>query len=290
VPPVLPQQQSSRKNPDDDREVFRSAGSIVLSWAWLLVAVIALIDLAVQGRDHPAVLTALAIIAISAVVYGCAWRPRIVADSSGITVVNPLRDHQVPWAAVSNVDVVNAVRVHTTPEPGAASGKIIYSWAVQSSPSSARRAARRAGLAGQRPRLTRPRSGRVYPPPGATAGYGQIPEPAKEALDRTSAEFTAGRLAERAQHARARATKAQAEAVRQASPEPAGAETAGAETAGAAPAGAEPLDAGPAAAGPAGAVADTAIDASERPVTRWAWGPIAIMVVPIAILIIVAFA
>jgi hypothetical protein len=290
VPPVLPQQQSSRKNPDDDREVFRSAGSIVLSWAWLLVAVIALIDLAVQGRDHPAVLTALAIIAISAVVYGCAWRPRIVADSSGITVVNPLRDHQVPWAAVSNVDVVNAVRVHTTPEPGAASGKIIYSWAVQSSPSSARRAARRAGLGGQRPRLTRPRSGRVYPPPGATAGYGQIPEPAKEALDRTSAEFTAGRLAERAQHARARATKAQAEAVRQASPEPAGAETAGAETAGAAPAGAEPLDAGPAAAGPAGAVADTAIDASERPVTRWAWGPIAIMVVPIAILIIVAFA
>lgn len=291
---MLPQQQSSRKNLDDDREVFRSAGSIVLSWAWLLVAVIALIDLAVQGRDHPAVVTALAIIAISAVVYGCAWRPRIVADSSGITVVNPLRDHQVPWAAVSNVDVVNAVRVHTA--PGATSGKIIYSWAVQSSPSSARRAARRAGLAGQRPRLTRPRYGRVYPPAGATPGYGQIPEPAKDALDRTSAEFTAGRLAERAQHARqARAMKAQTEAVHQASPEPASAESASA-----APASTEPLDAGPAGAGragaglagagPAGAVADTAADAGERPVARWAWGPIAIMVVPIVILIIVAFA
>jgi hypothetical protein len=293
VPPVLPQQQSSRKNPDDDREVFRSAGSMVLSWAWLLVAVIALIDLAVQGRDHAAVLTALAIIAISAVVYGCAWRPRIVADSSGITVVNPLRDHQVPWAAVSNVDVVNAVRVHTTPGPGASSGKIIHSWAVQSSPSSARRAARRAGLAGQRPRLTRPRAGRVYPPPGATAGYGQIPEPAKDALDRTSAEFTAGRLAERAQHAQharqARATKAQAEAVHQVSPEPATAESAGAAPASAAPASAEPLDAAPAGAGPGGA-ADTATGAVERPVARWAWGPIAIMVVPIAILIIVAFA
>jgi len=72
VPPVLPQQQSSRKSPDNDREVFRSAGSIVLSWAWLVVAVIALIDLAVQGRDHAAVVTALVIIAISAVVYGCA--------------------------------------------------------------------------------------------------------------------------------------------------------------------------------------------------------------------------
>jgi hypothetical protein len=128
----------------------------------------------------------------------------------------------------------------------------------------------------------------VYPPPGSTPGYGQIPEPAKDALDRTSAEFTAGRLAERAQHARqARATKAQAEAVHQASPEPANAESAGATTASA-----EPLDAGPAGAGtgPAGTVADTATGAGERAVARWAWGPIAIMVVPIAILIIVAFA
>jgi hypothetical protein len=32
-------------------------------------------------------------------------------------------------------------------------------------------------------------------------GYGDIPEPARDALERSSAEFTAGRLAERAQHA-----------------------------------------------------------------------------------------
>ena len=78
--------------------------------------------------------------------------------------------------------------------------------------------------------------------------------------------------------------KAQAEAVHQPSPEPASAESAAA-----APAGAEPLDPGPAGAGPAGAVADTATGAGERPVAHWAWGPIAIMVVPIVILIIVAF-
>ncbi len=200
---MLPQQESSRKDPDSDREVFRSAGSIVLSWAWLLVAVITLIDLAVQGRDHAAAVTAVLILAISAVVYGCAWRPRIVADSTGITVANPLRDHRVPWGAVTNVDVVNSVRVHCTPAPGAATGKILYSWAVQASPSSARRAARRAGLSGQRPRLTRSRYSRMEPPPGASPGYAQIPGPARDVLDRTSAEFTAGRLAERAQHARA---------------------------------------------------------------------------------------
>ncbi len=249
---MLPQQQSSRKDPDSDREVFRSAGSIVLSWAWLIVAVITLIDLAVQGRDHAALVTAVLIVAITAVVYGCAWRPRIIADSTGITVANPLRDHRVPWSAVSNVDVVNAVRVHCTPAPGSASGRILYSWAVQASPSSARRAARRAGLSGQRPRLTRPRYSRANPPPGATPGYGQIPEPARDALDRTSAEFTAGRLAERAQHARqARALSARAAEEQQAPAEPA------------------------------------ATELAEQPEAHWAWGPIAVMLVPIAILILV---
>ena len=120
APSVLPQQQSSRKDPDSEREVFRSAGSIVLSWAWLVVAVITLIDLAVQGRDHDAAITAALIVAISAVVYGCAWRPCIVADDAAVTVVNPLRDHRVPWAAVANVDVVHSVRVHCTPAPGSA--------------------------------------------------------------------------------------------------------------------------------------------------------------------------
>ena len=253
---MLPQQQSSRKDPDSDREVFRSAGSIVLSWAWLVVAVITLVDLAIQGRDHAAAVTAALVVAISAVVYGCAWRPCIVADLTGITVANPLRDYRVPWAAVANVDVVHSVRVHCTPAPGSAKEKIIYSWAVQSSPSSARRAARRAGLMGQRPRLTRPpRSARSGPPPGATPGYGQLPEPARDALDRTSAEFTAGRLAERAQHARqAIATKALAnadDADLQSLAEPAGAP-------------------------------------AEQPVVTWAWAPILAMLASLALLIIVS--
>jgi hypothetical protein len=256
VPSVLPQQQSSRKDPDSEREVFRSAGSIVLSWAWLVVALITLIDLAVQGRDHDAAITAALIVAISAVVYACAWRPCIVADAAGITVANPLRDHRVPWAAVENVDVVHTVRVQCTPAPGSSKGQIINSWAVQSSPSSARKAARRAGLTGQRPRLTRPsRYARTGPPPGAMPGYGQIPEPARDALDRTSAEFTAGRLNERAQHARqAVAAKALANA-----------DNADQQT-----------------------PAEPAAAAMEQPVATWAWVPIVAMLASIALLIIVS--
>ena len=127
---MLSQQASSRKDPDSEREVFRGAGSAVLSWAWFVVAVIILVDLAVQGRDHAAVVTAVFVLGITGVVYACAWRPKIVADSGGITVMNPVRDYQVPWTAVSKVDVVNAVRVHCEPAPGAARGKVLYSWAV----------------------------------------------------------------------------------------------------------------------------------------------------------------
>ena len=206
---MLSQQASSRKDPDSEREVFRSAGSSVLSWAWFVVAAIVLVDLAVQGRDHAAVVTAVLVLAITGVVYACAWRPKIVAESSGISIVNPVRDHQVPWTAVSKVDVVNAVRVHCEPAPGAARGKVIYSWAVQSSPRSTRKAAlRREAHDRPRPRLTpRPRSFQSSPG-GVPRGYGELPEPAKEALERSSADFTAGRLAERAQHARGAAARA----------------------------------------------------------------------------------
>jgi Bacterial PH domain len=206
---VLSQQASSRKDPDSEREVFRSPGSAILSWAWFVVAVIILIDLAVQGRDHAAVVTAVLVLAITGVVYACAWRPKIVADSSGIAVINPVRDHQVPWAAVSKVDVVNAVRVHCESTPGGARGKVLYSWAVQSSPRSTRKAAlRREAHSQPRPRLT-PRPRVLQPPPSTTPrGYGELPDSAKDAMERSTADFTAGRLAERAQHARQAAARA----------------------------------------------------------------------------------
>ncbi len=306
---MLSQQPSSRNDPDSEREVFRSAGSAILSWAWFVVALIVLVDLAVQGRDHAALVTAVLVLAITGVVYSCAWRPKIVADTSGITVINPVRDHRVPWAAITNVDVVNAVRVHCAPVAGAAGGKILYSWAVQSSPRSARKAALRREVHSQpRMRLTpRPRS--LRPPPGTgPRGYGEIPEPARDALERSSAEFTAGRLAERAQHAQ--------QAARKAARPPAGARPDDAGLLGA-PAGdgataVPPADGlatgnGPAPAdgpltglgvaagtgsqigaqngGPAAATVGP--PAHVTPVARWAWLSIAAMTVPLLVLILV---
>jgi hypothetical protein len=195
-----------------------------------------------------------------------------------------LRDHRVPWAAVANVDVVNSVRVHCAPTPGSVAGKILYSWAVQASPSSARRASRRAGLSGQRPRLTRPRGVPAGPPAGTVPRYGQLPEPAKDALNRTSAEFTAGRLAERAQHARqACAVRAQQAADPQLVTDPQVTDPQLVTD----PQEADPREADPREAVDPQKVAVGQAAAGERPVVRWAWGPIAAMAVPLALLIIV---
>ena len=288
---MLSQQASSRKDPDSEREVFRGAGSAVLSWAWFVVAVIILVDLAVQGRDHAAVVTAVFVLGITGVVYACAWRPKIVADSGGITVMNPVRDYQVPWTAVSKVDVVNAVRVHCEPAPGAARGKVLYSWAVQSSPRATRRAALRREARNQpRPRLT-PRPRVLQPPPStAPRGYGELPDSTKEALERSSADFTAGRLAERAQHARQAAVVASLRAAGEQAPDegprPVGApETAEAGT-GQVAAGQATPGSGPAGDGPP--AAQQAVAAAGRPVARWAWWSIAAMAVPVLALVLVA--
>jgi Bacterial PH domain len=230
------QEEVSRHDPDSEREVFRSAGSLILSWAWLVVAVIVLVDLAVQGRDHAAVVTAVLVLAVSGIIYACAWRPRIVADTGGISVLNPLRDHTVPWGAVVKVDVVNAVRVHCAPPPSSSRGRVIYSWAMQASMRSARRASLRATRS-RSEATTAQRNRLAGTPPGQQPRrYGEPPPEIQDALDRTSADYTAGRLEERAQRARH-----------------------------------------------AGAVGGQAV-------SRWAWVPLAAMLVPVAVLVIVALA
>ena len=178
---------SSQQDLAANREVFRSAGSFVLWWVWVVIAIVALIDLAIQAHNHSAVVMAVLVVAITSAVYACALRPRIVADAGGITVENPLRDHRVPWGAVEKVDAVNAVGVHCVAAPGAGKGKIVHSWAVQSSPRSAQKAQYRARRAQA----------------GHPASYGRYPAEAQEALRRTLAESTAHQLNERARRERA---------------------------------------------------------------------------------------
>jgi hypothetical protein len=171
------------------RDVYRSSGAVILWWVWLVLAVAGLADLVVQGRDHVSLVAAAVTVAITGFIYACALRPRVVADTDGITVLNPLRDYQVPWGAVDRVDIHGALRVHCLVPEGAQKGRVVLSWAVQASPRAVMREQTKAQRAAQR---------------GATKpGYGRYPSQVQDVLSRTFGEQTAHVLADRAQRERA---------------------------------------------------------------------------------------
>jgi len=119
-----------------ERKVFRLPGAVIAWWAWVVVAVFCLIDMAITGRDHTSAEIAVTVALVTGVMYACALRPRVVTDSAGITVQNPLRDHRIPWGSVTDIDLAESVRVHTERQPGAKRAKVVHSWALYSQPRS----------------------------------------------------------------------------------------------------------------------------------------------------------
>ena len=198
---------NGREDPGE-RQVFRPPAAVAIWWVWLLFAVGNLVDLAVQGRDHLSVVAAFILLLITGVVYVTAKRPRVVADSDGLTVRNPVRDHRVDWAAVAQVDTTDLLRIRCEWREGEGTAKrVIYAWAVHSSRrrqlAAERRAARQShggggvlGIGGFG--AGRPARG-GYGQPG---GYGtppDIPEPVSLGVD---AEQVVATLTARAEQAR----------------------------------------------------------------------------------------
>jgi Bacterial PH domain len=116
-------------------QTFRSPFAVAIWWLWALFALGNLIDLAVQGRGHGALDGAFALLLVTSVVYTAAQRPRLVADSGGLTIANPLRDHRVGWAAVAGIDAAELIRVRCQwpLDDGGTGSRTIHSWAVHSS-------------------------------------------------------------------------------------------------------------------------------------------------------------
>jgi PH (Pleckstrin Homology) domain-containing protein len=119
------------------RQTFRSPFAMVIWWLWVLFAAGNLIDLAVEGRDHLSVVAAFILLLITGVMQVTVHRPRIVADGEGLTIMNPLRDHRIGWAAVAGIDAAWQLRVRCEwPLDGGAGGtghRVVYSWAIHSS-------------------------------------------------------------------------------------------------------------------------------------------------------------
>jgi hypothetical protein len=125
---TVPVGRKKRAEATGGPQVFRSPTAVIIWWVWLLFAGANLIDLAVQGRDHLSLVAAGILVLVTGIAYVTAQRPRVIADSAGITIVNPLRDHHIGWAGVTQVDLADLLRVHTRRGPD--DTQVIYSWAV----------------------------------------------------------------------------------------------------------------------------------------------------------------
>jgi len=246
---------------------FRSPTALIV-WVVIVLFVVGnWIDLAVQGRDHLSVVAAAVLLLGAGVAYVTAQRPRIIADDAGVTVRNPLRDHRIGWAGVTEIDLVDLLRVHCAwgGPPGAAPAdrehhKVISAWAIHYSQ-------RRKFAAEVKARRGARRSTMGFP--GGFGGRGLpygTPAPAHQ--HSTSSEAEAEKVVKLLQ---ARATAAPAEAVWADG-------TAGI-------AGAKTADTEPAAAGGITAVADEGL--TEPLTSTWSRPALAALLIPALILLIV---
>jgi Bacterial PH domain len=178
------------------RETYRLAPPVALWWVWLAFVAANVADWAVQGTSAGLALTVGAImLAVTGAVYALALRPRVVADEEGIAVLNPFRDHRVPWTAVRDVDTAEWVLVRAA---GSAGDKTICCWALYVSTRS-----RRAANAPPRKSLAMSRLRGVATEPG-TGISPRLPEQAQYLASLPPARAIAARLGSRAEKARAR--------------------------------------------------------------------------------------
>jgi hypothetical protein len=200
-PGAAPQRPAEPGAPLSEPKTFRLPGSIVAWWAWVIFAVVCLADIAFGGRNHTAADIAATLVFITGLVYACALRPRVVADSAAIIVQNPLRDHRIPWGSVIAVDLKESVQVHLVREPGAKREKVIHSWALYTQ----RRSKLRSEILSRNDRRRLPRSS-FSPESGTSAEVQKI-------MRQSAAQIMATQLDDLAREARERGAPAGPRAV-----------------------------------------------------------------------------
>jgi hypothetical protein len=167
----------------DGTRVYRTTGSLVLWWGWVVLAVLALGDLLIQGRDLLSLRFALGVLTVTGLIFACALWPRVTADDARIIVRNPFRDYDIPWGAIRGIYLGDAVEVQVAKAASKKDQKI-YCWALTSS----RRARARAEL--------RTQSSRRTPRGALSSEYGRLPESAKALVQTSVAELVARELAQ----------------------------------------------------------------------------------------------
>jgi Bacterial PH domain len=119
------------KAASDGKAVFRRGTPLVLWWAWVAFVIFNIVDVAIPEHDYFSLELTTGLLAVTAVVYACALRPRVVADNDAVHVYNPYRDHVARWSGVNGVHLGDSVEL-TCARADPKKDKVIYCWALYS--------------------------------------------------------------------------------------------------------------------------------------------------------------
>jgi hypothetical protein len=111
---------------------FRSTPARVGAWVWLVCAALNLLDIALRGRELASLAAAAALVLGCGVAYVVGLRPAIVANETGVTVRNLLRDARIPWRAVRKIEGTTAVAIRFAEAGG--TERTTRAWVLQTSP------------------------------------------------------------------------------------------------------------------------------------------------------------
>lgn len=159
--------------------------ALVVWWVWVAFAAANLIDLAIQGHTHFGAVVAAVLVLITGVTYVSAFRPRVLADDEQLTIMNPIRDHRVPWGCVERLELRDSLEVYCRWENDGPRRKKLYAWAVHSP----RRTRVRAEMRGRR---------RISGEQKQPTAFGKLPPEARAAAVKTDEERIVDSLRARA--------------------------------------------------------------------------------------------
>lgn len=122
-------QLTTGKATPDGKILYRRLTPIALAWAWLAFVVFCLADVVIPAHSYLSLEVVAGLLTVSALVYACALRPRVMADDESVLVHNPFRDHHLRWGAVRGVFLGDSVEFSCA-RPAPMKDKTVYCWAL----------------------------------------------------------------------------------------------------------------------------------------------------------------
>ena len=120
---------TSGKVTPDGKILYRRLTPFVLWWVWVAFAVFCLVDVVFPAHSYFSIEFVAGLLTVTALVYACAVRPRVIADEESVVVHNPYRDYHVGWGAVQGVFLGDAVELSCARSAGM-KDKTVYCWAL----------------------------------------------------------------------------------------------------------------------------------------------------------------